>query len=419
MAGRSFISNFDVKKAQTYPDVREVERALLRGAWWIFPALGLIAPLLLGGPLWNWVSTEAIGPLRWSQLGRPLAWGGMFALLAIPLCWRLCLNRRTTMPMTMLFAVALVCAVDFGLRLAPVQAPLWLAARARLESDQSFMREVCYIRLEEAAGRADATPSVILMGSSQVLNGVDEQLLRRLIAPQPVIRRAVFGMSPLKAVAVSSYVPFRPGDTCFLYLSEFDFTNQDPFPYSWFRPFASWRVWRDVMESAGSSVYWPHWRGVIDYSMAATFELWQTRDFIRRIVFHFWRNEPAAQSAVTDLASLAAEAEKAKTVVRDAPEQWRAFAHFVRRLRAESVKLLIFEGDVNPELYSQKRLAAKQETMDALLEYVGPDVQYISRNDQNLGLTHEDWRDMTHLNAHGRELLTRRLATSLVAEFQQ
>jgi hypothetical protein len=114
------------------------------------------------------------------------------------------------------------------------------------------MREVCYVRLEEAAGRADDAPAAILVGSSQMLHGVNVGKLAAL-QPRPVIRRAMFGMAPLKALAMRAYVPFRPGDVCAMYLSEFDFTNQEPFPFDWFRPHASWRTLPDVMRCVPKS----------------------------------------------------------------------------------------------------------------------------------------------------------------------
>jgi hypothetical protein len=133
--------------------------------------------------------------------------------------------------MAMVAVAVILAGAEWLLQRPGMQAAVWLAARARLAPDQVFMREVCYVRLEEASGPPPEAPAIGLVGARQGRNGVVGRLLGELLHPTPVIRRAMFGMSPLKAMAMQSWMPFRPGDICVQYLSEFDFTNRRPFPF--------------------------------------------------------------------------------------------------------------------------------------------------------------------------------------------
>ena len=399
----------------TYPSVREVELSLLRKGWWLFPVLGALAMLAAGDPFWNWVQGNNPGAISWQHVSWLRVGLSALAFLVVPAAWRLGLQRKFNRSLVPIATVAVILAAECGLRVPLLQTPLWLAARSRLDAGQYFMGEVCYVRLEEAAGRGTRAPAVVLMGSSQLLNGVDEHLLAELVHPVPVIRRAMFGMTPIKALAMRAYVPFLPGDTCVQYLSEFDFTNQDEFPYAWFRPYASWQTLPDVLRCVSPSVKLKHWRHVVDYAAAATTEWWRMRDFLRQILFHFWRAGEAMAGEVEPTDTAAAE-EEARSPLRFAGAEWKAFQAFARNLASSQVNLLVFEGDVNPSIYSTFRLQAKENMrreLAALSSVEG--YRYVSKEEQGLALGAGHWRDMTHLNPDGREILTRRIAQELQA----
>ena len=401
-----------MKISPNKPGVREVECAFLRKYWLAFPLLGACSFLAVGGPFWQWVEGASIS-VHWANLlsWRTLSWA--MASLVIPAIWWLGLHFPVRRRWTLLGALGLFLAMDLLLRTSFLQVPLWLAARTRLDSGQYFMREVCHVRLEENAGRQEPRPAVVLVGSSQVLNGVDTDLLRELLAPVPVIRRAMFGMTPLKALAMSSHMPFRAGDHCVLYLSEFDFTNQDEFPFAWFRPYASWRTLPGVLQSMSRRTKTWHWRRVTDYMLAATVQSWQVRDFLQQVAVHFWA--PASQatrSGNDDVKTVLVTSARAE--LKHAPAEQRAFLRFAKRLAAHDVDMVIFEGDVNPAIYSPSRLAAKSQVRDFLVELTADSGQrYVSREEQGLAFTAEDWSDMSHLNSVGREKLTRRMAEVL------
>ena len=393
-----------------YPSVREVEQAFLKKGWWLFPVLGLWMGVAKGGPFWKWVEGEIPFPIPWSHLLSVHAVGLAILFSLVPIAWRLGMRIRCARGRVFLLALTLVMGMDVALQSSFFQAPLWLAARVRLDRDQHFMREVCYVRLEEAAGRQADSPAVLLMGSSQVLCGVDEQLLRRLIFPKPVIRRAMFGMTPLKALSMLSYVPLREEDLCVQYLSELDFTNQDEFPYAWFRPYASWSTLPTVMNCVDPVVRLRQWRHGMDYAMAASFEWFRDRDFLRQIAFHFWGREAVSEDQAPSVSPVPLVIQAPHQIVFSSGEQ-RAFERFLQYLSERKVDLLVFEGDVNPVLHSPERLLARIQTRESLLASLSKrGFHYVSLEEQGLTMGAEYWNDMTHLNEEGREQLTQRIA---------
>lgn len=387
----------------------------MRKAWWLFPVAGVLASLAVGGPFWEWVEGQPIS-IRWAELFSLRAGLWALAFAAIPAVWRIGWWFRPSRPVVLAAVLCVVCGAEGVLRSPLAQTPLWLAARARLDSKQPFMREVCYVRLEEAADREDRSPAVMLVGSSQMLHGVDDAQLRELLSPMPVIRRAMFGMTPLKALAMGTYIPFEPGDVCVQYLSEFDFTNQEEFPFAWFRPYASWRTLPSVMSCIPKAVWLRQWRQVADYAAAATTEWWRTRDFLRHVGFHFL---PAGADSAPDPAiqDPLVAAEQARGVLRFSEAEWRAFQKFARGLKEREVGLLVFEGDVNPVIYSAERLRHKEKTRRILTTFLeGGYGRYVSKADQALAFDAGHWRDMSHLNREGCERLTRRIAREVGAE---
>jgi len=378
--------------------VRNAERKFLRHWGWCLPVLGALAAGLLGDGFWGWV--DATVPARWFNWGHVfgpagLALGGI-GLLFVGI-WRLLLGRKATLAVVILGALAGIFAIECAIRLSTPQTAFWLAVRSRL-GDQSFMREACYVRLEEAAGRHGPTPAVMVIGSSQVLNGVDTPALDEALRPdRRAIRRAMFGMGPLKALCMRAYFPFRAGDICATLLSEFDFTNQEEFPASWFRPYGSWQTLPDVLACIGGRTCLTHWRQVADYALAATWELWRMRDGAREIAFHATGREMATDTAASAKAGEKAArfAENARGPLQRALAEEKAFVRLSTRLQAEGVRFVVFEGDVHPAIHSEFRTVEKQRIQAWLQSLESDSFRYVSLDELGLSFPPEDWKDMT------------------------
>ncbi len=401
-----------MRDVQPHPSVRQAEEAFLRKAWWLFPVAGAVVSLAFGGPFWAWVAGEP-PEIRWANLYGLRAGLAAAAGLGIPAAWWLGLRLKRPGFWVGLGVLVLVAGAEFALRSTRVQVALWLAAQQRLDPGQHFMREVCYVRLEEATGRDASAPAVLLVGSSQMLHGVDDHRLRELLQPMPVIRRAMFGLTPLKALAMRAYLPFRASDVCVLYLSEFDFTNQEEFPFAWFRPYASWQTLPAVVACVPWTARIRHWRQLADSAVAATTEWWRARDFLDRIAFRFSGRGPgmAPAGVRTEAAALA---DRARGELHFTDAEWRAFRRFAAQAAERRVELMVFEGEVSPGLQSAERAQAKEAVRRLVSGFVASGYgRYVPLAEQDLALTDGDWLDLTHLNASGREKLTRRIAQEL------
>lgn len=400
--------------------VRDVERRFLRRWGWCMPVLGILAAGLLGDGFWGWVDSSVPG--RWFDWGRAFGPAGLalgVAGLLFAGAWRLLVGRKGGFAVVAPCALAGLLAVECAVRLSTPQAAFWLAVRSRL-GEQPFMREVCYVRLEEAAGRMDSAPAVVVIGSSQVLNGVDVPALDEALRPERrAIRRAMFGMTPLKALCMRAYFPFRPGDLCATMLSEFDFTNQEEFPADWFRPYASWRTLPDVLSCMGARTCRAHWRQAVDGAMAATWELWRMRDGAREIAFHAVGREAAADAASagsTSASGAALAAEKARGPLQRAAAEEKAFVRLTERLQADGVRFVVFEGDVHPAIQSAFRVAEKRRIRAWLQGFGSASFRYVPIDELGLSFDLGDWKDMTHLSSTGRAKFTRAMAATLQSE---
>lgn len=391
--------------------VRTAERLFLRRWGWVFPVAGLLVAMLTGGGFWAWVDSER-PCLDWRQLftWRAAVLGGAGA--AFWWVWAVLVPKRCRGWVPVLLAVLGFSVVEIALRIPALQTAFWLATRARLDiHGPNFMSEVCYVRLEEAAGRTADSPAVILTGTSQMLCGVDELELGRVLAPIPVIRREVSGMVPQNMLAMWPWIPFRRGDRCVQLRSEMDFTNQSEFRASWFRPFLTWRSLPMVLENAGRAVCRQHWREVADCAMAASLEGWRMRDGWREIALAFWkRNEKILPENDGEARK---EDEGGKPLIW-AEREWRAFEKTAELLQGAGIEFWVFEGDVNPVLYNAERMSLRAEVERRMMAGAAEGKwRFVPLAAQGTGIGPEDWADMVHLNQEGRAKLTRAMGQKL------
>ncbi len=392
--------------------VREVERQFLRWWGWMFPAAGLLVAMLTGGGFWAWVDCERPW-LDWRQLftWRAAVLGGAGA--AFWGAWAALVSKRCRRWVAVVLAVLGVGASEVVTRMSVPQTAFWLAVRARKDALYGwFTSEMCYVRLEEAAGTAPRDSAVILVGTSQMTCGVDERELGRMLAPTPVIRRAVSGLGPQNMLAMWPWIPFRPGDRCVQLRSEMDFTNQGEFRSAWYRPFLTWKSLSMVLGNAGREVCMRHWREVVDCAMAASMEGWRMRDGWREIVLNFWERSEIVRPG----SGKSREWDEANKPLVWAEWEWRAFEKAAELLRAAGVEFWVFEGDVNPVLHNTERMTVRAEVERRMAEGASEGKwRFVPLGEQRAGIGAEDWADMVHLNQMGRDKLTRAIGRRLKA----
>lgn len=392
--------------------VRAAERLFLRRWGWIFPVAGLLVAMLTGGGFWAWVDCERMW-LDWRQLftWRAVVLGGAGA--AFWGAWVALVSKRCRGGLAVALAVLGVAASEVVDRMHVPQTAFWLAVRARKDALYGwFTSDMCYVRLEEAAGNAPRDSAVILVGTSQMTCGVDEHELGRMLDPTPVIRREVSGLVPQNMLAMWPWIPFRRGDRCVQLRSEMDFTNQGEFRPSWYRPFLTWQSLSLVLENAGREVCVRHWREVVDCAMAASLEGWRMRDGWREIALNFWK-----RSEIVRLESgETREDERGNKPLIWAEWEWRAFEKAAELLRGVGVEFWVFEGDVNPVLHNAERRAMRAEVERRMAEGAAEGKwRFVPLAEQGAGIGPEDWADMVHLNREGRAKLTRAIGRKLMA----
>ena len=390
--------------------VREVERKFLKRGWWVLPLAGLGIAMLMGGGFWAWVDGD-IPWLDWRQAftmrGLALAVAGM--LLAG--VWSALAGRRWPEWGVMLAVALGFAGVECVVRIPAAQTAFWLATRARMDPQgANFMSEVCYIRLEETAGRTAREGAVVLSGTSQMLCGVDELELGRMLAPVPVIRREVSGMGPQNMMAAWSWIPFRRGDRSVQLRSEMDFTNQAEWRTAWYRPFLTWKTLPWLVRNAGGAVCWPRWREMADCALAASLEGWRMRDGWREIAMNPWCRAKGGTEPEPDVADRVA----AEAPLEWCEWEWRAFVAEAQRMREMGVELVVVEGDVNPVLHGERRTEMRREFERRMASGVEKGLwRFVGEGELGADIESGDWRDMTHVNAEGRRKLTRALGRLL------
>ena len=384
--------------------VREVERKFLRYAWWAFPAAGLIVAMLTGGGFWAWVD----GEMPWLDWRQALTMRGAVlacaALVAVGV-WRVLLRR--TFPG---WFVALVVATGFAVaecavRIPAAQTAFWLAAGGR-----GYWPEAGTIRLEEAAGRGEDMPGIILAGSSQMRFGVDDELLRKLIPSVPVVRRVIGGMWSQSMLAMWGRFSFRPGDLCVQIRSPFDFLGKSEFDADWFRPVASMEGAGMVLRTAGWRIGFRNGGKVVDYLLATSLEGWRMRDGMRKIVVRFLGKEGGSGGG----SGIHKGRRPSWGEATWSEWQWRAFVEGARKMRASGIGFLVLEGDINPSLHDAGWNEKREEWLARMKAGEREGLwRFVGLEEQDERLLPGDWSDGTHLNPTGQEKLTRAIGRVL------
>ena len=302
-------------------------------------------------------------------------------------------------------AAAGFVSAECAVRVSEMQTAFWLAAQGR-----GYWPEAGTVRLEEAAGRGEDMPGIILAGSSQMRFGVDDELLRQLIPAVPVVRRTIGGMWSQSMLAMWGRFSFRPGDLCVQIRSPFDFLGKSEFDADWFRPVASMEGAGMVLRTAGWRIVFRNGGKVVDYLLATFLEGWRMRDGMQKLVVRFLGKEGESEGE-----SGAHEGKRPSWGEATWSEwQWRAFVEGARKMKASGIDFLVLEGDINPSLqdagWNEKReewlARMKAGEREGLWRFVGLE-------EQDAGLLPSDWSDGTHLNPTGKEKLTRAIGRVL------
>jgi hypothetical protein len=402
----------------------ERETAFLKRTWWVLPLLGAIAGVAWKMRGWSWIALDPSleRPFSFELLRMDvLAVAALFA--AAPLAWffgiridRRLPGRFKTFTLPLLLAAVCLVGADVALRHPSAQNPFWLGLRARLQPGYAdyYARELAYWRLDLLEGRKPG-PALVVAGSSQVLHGLDFDELRAAFPEISVLRRATAGMDQLKACSAQERLTTGPGDTLVLCVSELDVIEPARIDSDWMRPLVTWRGLRDVVASLRPLDAVRQWRRVFDLALACSSELWASRDYVDTILARPWGAREASRETAEQVFKVELDHYTQDTRRRPyVQEELRALERLLGRMTGAGVNVVVFEGRVNPVMFTPDSLALREEVRGRLAELsrrLG--FTYVPESAQDVDIAPSEWADGTHLNDAGRDKFTKYLAATL------
>lgn len=394
-------------------------------AFWrraVMPALLLAPGVAYVAMAWVWpfvtLNPEAAA-FSWAKLFSAPALAIMGAVVAFPLLclWGVAIGQRlgywTREVLIVVLAVALVLAANVLVKVNRIESPLWLATISRLRASDFLLREPLFLQLELAAldPAAPRTRGLTLVGSSQILHGLDSRALSEALG-RPVHRRALAGMFTLEACAASEPLVHPPAETAVFYLSPFDVGARKAVINDWKRMLITPETWQDLVQALGPSLAWDNIRPLAELWWSAHCRLWAIRDAPRQILFHLAGPEPEPEtSEAIDTANLSD-----RHVVDPAwlEASFRALERVLQRMKEAGFRIVVFEGQINPSFRYWATDEFWQETNARIartVEQAGG--RYVPLSEYQPGISSDLWRDNTHVNAEGRRRLTQAIADYL------
>lgn len=324
-----------------------------------------------------------------------------------------------------LFGLGLFGLVDWMFQSDYVQNIIWKAASDRVGNIKPgdwamwHMDKVVYARKTKTHRVVlDDIGEVILIGSSQVAEGFDVTLLADNLCNSSVRMMSIGAMNATQLLFLRPYFCIGSNDLVVLYISPISVGGDFPLNANAMRPFSSWQGADELFPMINFRYKFVAWRKVADLALAASSELWRSRDYLRHIMLNLGglnESGPAQKNIVPqDMgdadAFLRFLSNEDLVVFKDI--QFRALERSLQLISAESANLLVIEGQVNRTDYTTRQL---QSELNTFLNRTSKEIgfTFISINDQGIDHKPTEWRDQTHLNLAGRIRLTTYLVNYL------
>lgn len=397
----------------------EWERNWLRRYAWFFPIVGIPLGCLLGGLLWAFILIDrTFLPASFEDWisAKGLVVGVAFGF--IPIFWIAGLHAERKWGCTLrrfgiapLGAFLLFLAAEWALRTPYGQTVLWQGVRARA-GENFFAREVALFRLGHAVTR-NPEPGVVAAGTSQMLHALDARELAGRLG-MPVYRRAVAGMFPVEFCAAAGFLDFGPRNTLLMMLSGFDLGGRDRIYPEAVRPLATPAGVRLLREAAKIPFLLQHWRFFVDAHIAAYFEWWRSRDFIRLILKH-----PLGSFAQPKDEDLAVEQEQRAAYLALGRNETlvnyscRLLERFWERYSTQFAHIVVVEGQLNPAFGDRAETLNVRARDLARRAHEAGHIRFVPVNSQQPRIEPADWLDMAHVNSSGRAKYTAILAFAI------
>lgn len=402
--------------------VNELEAKWIRLAWWVLPPLLAVLLPLAKGYAWPLISLDPdMAPSLGLRGLAVLAVVGLVLGLAGVALWSWSLRGRGALcaswPWSLAIALLLVVLADFAVRQTAVQDALWSAVRTRGRIDTDFyMREMGLFRRAALRNHLPAfQPRMKVVGSSQLISGVDYDLLQSIRPDLHVERRCVAAMTPARLLMAAPFVGAGPGDTVVVYWSEFDMGGVTTLDVDWYRAFANGPGLRDVLNLLPAGEWKKHARRSVELFWGCASQLWCDREGWRLLASRMLgtmrqtRTKQTREDVVNQQGSGYADGLDNEPYFQMGLQSAR---RVVQQWREAGADVVILEGNVNPAIHHARTPERRRQTR-VFLEDVSrtTGARYIPSENQAYSPSPQDWQDGTHLNKEASLAFTRYLAT--------
>ncbi len=380
----------------------------------MFPVAGFFVAASLGSWTWAWAEAAALPPWDWRTAFRAPYSLILLASALVPVAWaagmffesRVIKGRRVACAaIATLLALA---TIDTAFRIPVVRQPFLFGVWKRTTS--WFMRDVLPLLTHVPSPDGfRGKPVVTFAGSSQLVFGIDYDVVRSALPDAEVRRRAIAGMFPMRIYSVWPLLDVGKGDTLVLYLSDFDMMWPEGVVGNWHRSMATWRGSMNLCSTLSGKQIVEDWRDVTDVFAASTSSLWSQRDNVRELCFGYFARWGNTDRLAAQPPTVLDESPAASARYYDAHKL--ALTRMLELASEAGARVIIIEGRVNPAYESEKDVARRTMVAEDLSRISSDKgAEFIARSEQDWEDPLNDWADSVHLNERGKERLSRFVA---------
>lgn len=406
--------------------LRERERRIAKASLWMTPVL-LVLGWLLAGRYWNSLlflqSPNEFPGLLHSRIG---LLGGI-AAASIPCVWFAStrFSKLDKQPAAGIILTTIVVAILLvgSVVLNHPKARFTLEEAVKARAPQlDFVRNIVF-KQQQLRAAADQLPAnqtrVALIGSSQINLGIDSESLKTQSGAEQVISVCMPGMVPIQYLALRDRLLDQKPTHVVCWLSEFDFFRETTLPTVRLRWCSAPPNVRQIAATLDAEQKLRNRSELADLFFASRVSIWQQRSLLQMALFRFcWPWDAQQQDIDEDEAAIGGTLvgkdqgiDNIRRNIQRTPmvdSNFAAFELFASGFPTANTRLIVIEGESHPDAMKVYAPEFRSETRKRLTELAAANsaVEYITAQ-QRPTFTESDWRDAVHLNAQGRQKLTR------------
>lgn len=401
--------------------VRAVEYRWLSVSRWLLPLfLGILFPALNGLAWFLILLDPSLWPtLDLGSIALPAILGVGVGFALVHLWGRSVRRVATPWRWSILLALLLVVLAEVGVRQPTVTDAFWAAVGARVQDkEEFFIREAAlFRRMALTNNRVTQKPRLQVFGTSQLIVGVDYDLLQNLRPDIQVERRSVAGMCPARMLMTVPFLGARAGDTLVVYWSEFDMGGATALDVDWYRAFANGSGLRAVLGLLPDGEWRKNIRRSVELFWGCASELWRGRDGWRLLAGRAVGEMRQAEARIAEADGPREQGTGYASGLENEPYfqmGLESAKRLVQQWRGSGAEVIVLEGAVNPSIHHERTPERRLQTrlfLEEVCRTTG--ARYIPSEAQAFVPSAQDWKDGTHFNEEARIAFTRYLATLL------